>query len=670
MVIMVLFLLGAMISTGTVMGAQEMTAQTYALSQRERLWTSGQRDENSIHAVGNGQMVALSTGPNVECLFGPPYSSPNILQIETRCEKAISAVSRRELCAAIWRHVYREGSNELAQFIEFAPSGMPAYVRRFQCREPGIQWVLRPHSEAKWIPARGLSGVWRQQLPPGTKIFRDPYITDRWSFHWVITSGDCTGVLQDDGTLVVSLQPGKGDVIVVGANDYAQGVQVTETLMKLNSAVLLDETRAWWSAFTQRRLAARPQLKRISGFDAECLDGIAVMMKAQQASEGPTIIGWHSPMAYIRDLYGAARGMLALGMYEEARQMLEFRFRKFERFGDLRTAELIGTDAARHTYNDEVEGPAYLLLQVRDYLKATGDTASVRRWQPMMEWCWQVQQRQLVNGLLPFNGDETYIAGRLFPFEGLQQGSADTTLAFLVSGEWLTAYAEGEGMWTAEKTAACRRLLADVKRAWREAFVAEDRIWCNAPEREQAVTPPRFRRFGNMWLERDASGHYLPHNVDLSDLPPAVSPGRMTLNSVSLLPDFLGGGPLTYEERCRIVERIAAHTRPNGTIPTALPGDVPDHVLDAKAPGWDGGHVRVGDRTVGYDPGLLLIAQLAVGHSGAAATYQRLMRMLDQAGAWNEYYDSEDRAERACIRANMWASGINAEAVVRYLLRN
>lgn len=66
---------------------------------------------------------------------------------------------------------------------------------------------------------------------------------------------------------------------------------------------------------------------------------------------------------------------------------------------------------------------------------------------------------------------------------------------------------------------------------------------------------------------------------------------------------------------------------------------------------------------------MILIALTELRHPAAPAAYARLMHLLDQAGAWNEYYDGTDRAVRGSIRANLWASGINAEAALGYLLR-
>lgn len=647
------------------------------MAERVRLWSNRGPDENSIHAIGNGHLVVLAAGPDISCLFGPPYTSPNILQLATTSPCVLSDQARREPGTAIWRHELHLRNKPALRFTEFAASSESAYCRTFECTQPGIEWLVRPHPHGGFKPAANLPRAWLQCLRPGLPIFRDSKVTDRWSWHWILTSGSCTSALDKDGNLAICLNPGTGYVAFVGANSYPEGVLAAERILRGGALPLLESTRSFWQEFSGRRLRAKPIPERSGAECLELLDGIAVSLKAQQSVEGPTIIGWHAPMAYIRDLYGGTRGMLALGMFEEARSGLEFRMKKFRVFGDLRTAEFIGTDCGRHTYNDEVEGPAYVILQARDYLETTVDNRTVRSLWPMLEWCWSVQKRQLANGLLPFNGDETYIPYGLFPIEGELQGSADTTLAFIASGEWLIPWAEKEGLWQTEQAEKERRILAESRDAYRRWFVDRDRIWLNAPEREQWIEPPRFRfnvcqgcRSVLTWTERDVrSSRYLCPDCFGRTFPVAARPKRMTLNSVSLLPGYLRVEILTPEERRAIAERVLKHARPNGSIPTCNDEDVEHTALDSVAGAAGGGSAgRTGDLCVGYDPGLLLMTLTRLKDPGAGTAFRRLMRMVDSAGMWNEYYGEDDRPVHNSIRANVWASGINVEAIVKYLI--
>ncbi len=659
-------------------GGNEPMDKSPAMAQRTRCWNSQGEDENSMHALGNGRMIVLAAGPNIDCLFGPPYTSPNILQMKAFCQQTLEDRANRELGRAVWHHVMTLDGKPALRFIEFAASGVDAYMRLFTCVQEGIAWSITPHPSGGFKPSPNLPGVFMQTIKPGSPIYRDVKITDQCAYHWIIPQGTCRISQEADGCLLVHVSQGEGSLALVGAIELPTGLIQVEEILGRGCESYLEPMRRCWDDFTRLRMKNAPELESIPEPYAEDLDGIAVMMKAQQASEGPCIIGWHAPMAYIRDLYGAARGMLALGMFEEARQSMEFRYGKYKRFGDLRTAEFIGTDCARHTYNDEVEGPAYVILQARDYLRRTGDIETIRKIWDMLEWCWFVQQKQLAHGLLPFNGDETYIPYGLFPIDGLLQGSADTTLAFIACGEWLINYAEKERFWTSSQAEKQRAILSTSRQAWRKSFVDCDRIWANAPERTEWIEPPRFRfnscqgNCGQItWTEYDSkSQRYLCQDCLNKKLPHISQPARMTLNSVSLLPNYLGSELLKPTEQLAIAERILSRARPNGAIPTCNEEDCPPERANLIAYAAGGGLAgRIGDLCVGYDPGLLLILLTDLKHPSSPQAFQRMMRLLDQAGAWNEYYDARDQPVHGCIRANMWASGINAEAAVHFLLK-
>jgi hypothetical protein len=142
----------------------------------------------------------------------------------------------------------------------------------------------------------------------------------------------------------------------------------------------------------------------------------------------------------------------------------------------------------------------------------------------------------------------------------------------------------------------------------------------------------------------------------------------MGLNSVSLLPDTLKAEVLSSDERRAIAERILRKVRSNGSLPTVSVEDVGEEVASKMAYAAGGGPAGpIGELCVGYDPGLLLITLTRLQHPAARQVFHWLIGLLDQAGAWNEYYDGQNQTVRNCIRANAWASGVNAEAVVEYL---
>ena len=114
-----------------------------------------------------------------------------------------------------------------------------------------------------------------------------------------------------------------------------------------------------------------------------------------------------------------------MGHVAEARRILEFYWGVWQRYGRLHNAQAAGVEGAFHVHeNDEVEITGYLVRQAFDLMAASGDEDFTRTIFPMLDWAWQVQKKHLVDGMLPFNGDETYVAGGILPRHTLNDGSA------------------------------------------------------------------------------------------------------------------------------------------------------------------------------------------------------------------------------------------------------
>ena len=618
-----------------------------------RIWQSG-NDDGGIHVMGNGELVVYGRGPEISNFYGPPYSSPNILTLAVEGEGAIADEAEREPGMAIWRHHTTLGGHLAMEFIEYAVAGISAYIRQVSCVLSGVSWIIRPHPASLLLKMPEMSSAWLLVLHPGQAIMSYP--TSLWAYHIILAQGNCDAVLDGTGGLVVRLLPGESRLIVTGAAEYPSCRRLAEEAAVVTPDSWLNQTRAAWRSFTRRRLATSPLQKRFPPKIAFALDGISCLIAAQQSTDGGIMAGHNYALAYIRDQYGATRGLLALGLFEEARRNLLFRKHKFERFGTLQTAEAMGTDCVRHIHeNDEVEGPAYTILQARDYLVSTGDQAFVASLRSMLFWCWDVQQKHLADGLLPFNGDETYIAGGFFPRSGLLHGSADATLLFIEAGRWLSDWAVSQDLWSTEEAERARAVVDEAREAYRRYLWDADKLWANAPDREDWVTPPRFRHgvcegscswFG--WIERTRTGRYAcVRCYNRGDLPPE-RPERREVNSVSLLPVYLGSDILSRVELKNLADRVLAQERLSGHIPS----------------------VRDSEGCVGYDPGLILLNLILLGHPSTDRAYERLVRMLDGTGAWNEYYDGDDRPRSGCCRARPWESGINAAAIAAYWLDN
>ncbi len=614
-----------------------------------RVWTNTESN-GAIHAMGNGEMVVYGQGANLTNIYGPPYSAPNTLSLTTEGSEQLQDTAVREMGTSIWNHKTSVAGQPAVDYTEFVASDMAAYIRLFDCKSEGVRWVLHPHPAAKFTQCALVPGVWQQIIKAGQNAYNYP--TNLWSFHRIVPQGSCKTELSPNGDLVISILPGKGSLAVVGASTYPDAVTETEKLMKLGAAAYLEPTHAHWKAFTERRLAAKPELKKLPADMAEVVDSIATLIKSQQSNDGGVMAGHYYALAYVRDQYGTAKGMLSIGMVEEARKNLEFRLRKYLLFGTLQTAETMGVDCARHIHeNDESEGPGYTILQARDYIELTGDHAFGQKMWPMLDWCWTVQTKHLAGGLLPFNGDETYVAGGFFPRSGLNQGSADSTLVFIEAGKWLGKWAVDHGYWSNGFAKDQMAMVKQASEAYRKHFFAGNLIWANEPERLDHITPPRFRHgvcegscgwFG--WTERSDKGRYLcPNCIGVKDVPAEV-PAKMEVNSVSLLPAYLESDILSNEETQRVLEHVLSQADAQGHI-SSVPGK---------------------PACVGYDPGLILISLTKLHSPKAKQACERMLKLLDDTGAWVEYYGGGD-ARIGCCRARPWESGINVKALVNYL---
>ena len=155
-----------------------------------------------------------------------------------------------------------------------------------------------------------------------------------------------------------------------------------------------------------------PEAKRIK----DVLESVAVLTKCQQSYDGGILAGHYYPLAYVRDMAGTMRSLVKSGYVEEGKNVLEFWFNKWKHFGNLVNAESMGHNQDRLLFsNDEVEVPAYIVYCAMYYYNATKDKDFLIEINDMLRWAFSVQMPHLVKGMTSFSGDETYIAGFVFP---------------------------------------------------------------------------------------------------------------------------------------------------------------------------------------------------------------------------------------------------------------
>ncbi len=143
----------------------------------------------------------------------------------------------------------------------------------------------------------------------------------------------------------------------------------------------------------------------------EILESMLVGIRMQQNRCGGFIAGTRKyAFSYIRDSYGACKGLLACGHTEEVKRYLEITLHKFNVFGKIPNSVQMGADKFSHgDGNQFAESPAYVLLLAKAYYEATGDTSFLKSLDEMLKFAMDIQLEFAKgnNWLLPFNGDET-----------------------------------------------------------------------------------------------------------------------------------------------------------------------------------------------------------------------------------------------------------------------
>jgi hypothetical protein len=378
---------------------------------------------------------------------------------------------------------------------------------------------------------------------------------------------------------------------------------------------------------------------------------VSVIIKTQEARGGGILAGYPFHLLYVRDQYGVSRCLLRLGYTEEARGILERDWGIWKRHGCIHNAQAADVDGVFHIHeNDEVEITGYLILQAFDYAKTSNDWVFVKEILPMLDWAWTVQQKHLVHDMLPFNGDETYVAGGILPRCTLNDGSAEATLLFITGGERLLGFVEKEGLWPTDRIEKEKAVLARVRGSYNANFIIDGLYITNNPARKNGLDLPRFRHgvcescsaFG--WTERNVNNRYVCPRCACKEPLPTVPPTAYSLPSAALLPGYIGASLPDEEQITKITDGIVKQFLATGELPSR-PGS---------------------QNAVGYDLGLLLYNLADAGNPAAENVYNRMTSIVDPTGAWVEYYSDYKPHGTRC---RPWESGINLDAAISYISR-
>ncbi len=604
-----------------------------------------------IFCMGNGKLAVYGAGADIIQVFGPPYSAPPT-SFEMKLDSSINVVSVREKGTAIWRHELKRRDHLVARITDFVDKDRPFFIRRitayddfsFRIRFPGkIERI--PNSD---IFKGEVSQALLLKTPAGSYIYNS-YPQPVESYHQLLLKGEVT---LHEG--IIEIKKGESTILVSGGPSYPECIRNMRDLLDQPDSVLLERTRKYWKYFTNRRINFNKTVpKNLPQRDKllQTIDDVAILIKTQMSVEGAVLAGYNYHLGYVRDQYGVSRGLLKLGYIKEAREILNFYWKIWKEKGKIHNAQGIGVDAFHIHENDEVEITGYLIMQAFDYLRKTNDQVFLKEIFPMLEWAWNSQVKNLHKEMLPFNGDETYVAGGILPRSALLDGSAEATLLFITGGKQFLQWIEKNKKWDIDRISKNRSVLKRVEDRFRENFFTGSVFYANNPDRRIGLTAPAFRHgvceallegcdFFSWTQRNDYNRYACPKCFPKAHLQAAESK-KYRIQSTALIPLYIGSGIFSKEEISKMVGDIMEAYQKTGNLPSRPEGGL----------------------TVGYDYGLLLYNLSVLNRSEKADIYKKMISVLDRSGAWVEYYKD---GKPAGTRYRPWESSINLEAALEF----
>ena len=594
------------------------------------------------HCIGNGRQAGYFRGADILQLFGPCYSVGAFFSLTLR-EKDAECADSRLAGTGLWRSDISLGGAAAGHLVDAMHPERPIFLRRFHLERPLCFEFKTEYEDTRDVFGTAPSILMR--MPVGSYIFAACRL-DKELLGELLFSPNVVV----DGTSVF-FPAGDSWVAFASAPTLEACVAEVDAFRAMDmDAFLQSAADAWGVELGRMRdmsplLQGRPDAERI----AETIEDVAVALLSQTSVDGGVLAGHPFHLAYGRDMYGDIRGFLALGLFDRARAAIEFHLRNWRTKGFLPNANGMGVVCSHCHECDDVEQTGYALLELHDYALATADIAFVRKAADFIRWLLDVQERLLVGGMLPFNGDETYIAGGLLPRNCIDHGSMEATALYIAGATRILALSRKHGILPEEEIRRHEVRLADARARFDANFRLPDgRLRTNNPERVKILGIPNLREFRHgvcvgchaiTDIRRTDEGGYLCAKCHGRK---RAASGTMThvLDAATLMTGFVHAEPVD-PELPRAAARAAWAER------TARSADLP---------------------VVGYEYGLQLyvLADSGFRTSDPENMLAALLALGTSAGVWSEYYRGGKVSEQN-TQYRPWESAINLCGILRYL---
>ena len=605
----------------------------------------------ALHFVGNGRVAMAGVGADIEQIFAPCYSLPGVLTLRL-VDKSITTDSYRVGGSAGYLTKLSLDGEELGEITDYTHPTLPVFIRRFRLNRPvdfKLESTFRTDNTDDLYGGRALARLF--EIPDGTVVFSKSK-TDKETFCQLLLSPNCK---EAEGVMTFPAGDSHlmflgGDYGEMGTASFANCMILSETMLTADlDGIYTDFLAHWGNIFNSIRVD-RSLLATVPDAD-ELLESVTAALVTQTSAEGGVIAGAFYHLAYGRDMYGVFRGYMALGLYEYARRMVAYMCDTYRKKGYMPNASGMGMSCSHRHENDEVEQTGYYLLELLDYAEETGDMDFLRDRMDYACYLMTAQEKHLVKGMIPFNGDETYIAGGIFPRGGIDHGSMEATALYIGAVTRLLDLSEAHGLLDRDEIAARRAPVTTALASFAENFTDGDTVYINNPHRVPVGHTPAYR-------------HGVCHRCNLmTNLLRAPEGGY-------LCPACYGKAPAPVTTRrfstdCALWMAIFAGCRllPEAVLKAALARS-----MDAIRDGNFGQHKT--ENTVGYEYGVILYAMTKLFSAEVLPTYRDLLDELlaDRVpgAVWTEFYRNGKPNPHSCPY-RPWESAINLCGILAYL---
>ena len=619
-------------------------------------------NNESIYCIGLGGIAAYYNRGDIKQVFGAPYGTGSMFELNNNMDMDRPAVRRPK--TGIWDVELFQNGEVVADITDFAAMDTFTMVRRIEAKRD-IEFSLEFLEESGYTPD---SFSYLEEIYPEAKfavsLLVDPgyhsyyiYPFPYRQYYFISAKGNISWK-REGNVIKLIAHEGVSEIYFTGSTKMEECNKAFErTLLSGAYERMEEESKEYWNKFfidhSVEALVPNSIPHREKLFNA--IESTIINICSQQSKEGAVIAGHNYHMGYVRDQYGTSRGLISMNCVEEAKNILKFYKDIFDKFGQIKNAQGIGAPGMFHIHEyDEAEITGYLIYSAFDIYGRDGDDEFLQSLLPMLSWAVDEQISVLHNGMMPFNGDETYIAGRIFPRTSIDDGSLEATILFIESAEMFLKYF-GE-MLDADKKEKYELSLKEVKDKFDGNFIEENNILINNPKRLENLEFKDYRPgvcLGNYngyindkckftgWNKHVGDGVYLCMSCISQGINPRFEHKKYNVRSVVLSPKYMNSTIISDELLNREILEIADNFISTGVLPSD----------------------PAGNKTVGYDYGFLLYNLVGVDQEKALYVYEKALELLDETGAWVEYY-VDGKPQGTMYRP--WESGINIEAIIKF----